>query len=237
MSVNATGTPLLSTAGSGDVLAGVIGALLASGMPAEEAAFAGAWLHGAAGDRLSQRLGDAGLLPVSSPTRCRRRGSGSGRARGKSDLRVSRRQPGGDGTDCKRSRDAARAFRRRELMGKSRCGQDLLCPWPRARPRRGGRRGCVAHLRAHQRVCRARRCNRDAPRRSLPLGRSHAGPRSGRYPGCPVRRADRRRVAGSGACRAPGAHGGGRDRVDARGRAGESGSGGRKSSERGIGSG
>jgi hydroxyethylthiazole kinase-like uncharacterized protein yjeF len=62
VSVNATGTPLLSTAGSGDVLAGVIGALLASGMPAEEAAFAGAWLHGAAGDRLSQRLGDAGLL-------------------------------------------------------------------------------------------------------------------------------------------------------------------------------
>ena len=60
--VNPTGTPLMATAGSGDVLSGAIGALLAGGLPAEEAALAGAYLHGAAGQLLSVRLGDAGLL-------------------------------------------------------------------------------------------------------------------------------------------------------------------------------
>ncbi|MEO8432615.1 MAG: NAD(P)H-hydrate dehydratase [Acidobacteriota bacterium] len=62
VSVNPTGTPLLATAGSGDVLAGALGALLAAGLPAEEAALAAAWLHGAAGQLLEERLGDAGLL-------------------------------------------------------------------------------------------------------------------------------------------------------------------------------
>lgn len=60
--VNPTGTPLMSTAGSGDVLAGAIGALFAGGLPAEEAVLVGAYLHGAAGQLLSPRLGDAGLL-------------------------------------------------------------------------------------------------------------------------------------------------------------------------------
>jgi hydroxyethylthiazole kinase-like uncharacterized protein yjeF len=60
--VNPTGSPLLATAGSGDVLAGVIGALLAGGLRAEDAAAAAAWLHGAAGERLAHTLGDAGLL-------------------------------------------------------------------------------------------------------------------------------------------------------------------------------
>jgi NAD(P)H-hydrate epimerase len=60
--VNSSGTPLLATAGSGDVLSGVIAALLAAGLPAESAAAAGAWLHGAAGERLAETLGDAGLL-------------------------------------------------------------------------------------------------------------------------------------------------------------------------------
>jgi len=45
---NPTGTPLLATAGSGDVLAGSVGALLASGLPAREAAMCGAYLHGRA---------------------------------------------------------------------------------------------------------------------------------------------------------------------------------------------
>ncbi|SEG33625.1 yjeF C-terminal region, hydroxyethylthiazole kinase-related/yjeF N-terminal region [Thermomonospora echinospora] len=47
--VNPTGTPRLATAGTGDVLSGLIGALLAGGMPAIEAATAGAYLHGLAG--------------------------------------------------------------------------------------------------------------------------------------------------------------------------------------------
>lgn len=60
--VNPTGTPLLATAGSGDVLAGLIGALIAGRLEIADAAMAGAWLHGAAGETLAQRLGDAGLL-------------------------------------------------------------------------------------------------------------------------------------------------------------------------------
>jgi NAD(P)H-hydrate epimerase len=62
VSVNPTGTPLMSTAGSGDVLAGAIGAFVAGGMGFFDAVLAGAWLHGAAGEIQARRLGDAGLL-------------------------------------------------------------------------------------------------------------------------------------------------------------------------------
>jgi len=62
VAVNPTGTPLLATAGSGDVLAGLVGALLAGGLEARAAAVAGAWLHGAAAEVLGADLGDAGLL-------------------------------------------------------------------------------------------------------------------------------------------------------------------------------
>ncbi|MDT0330774.1 NAD(P)H-hydrate dehydratase [Nocardiopsis lambiniae] len=48
VAANGTGTPLLATAGSGDVLSGIIGALMASGLPATEAAVCGAHLHGRA---------------------------------------------------------------------------------------------------------------------------------------------------------------------------------------------
>jgi len=46
--VNPTGVPWLATAGAGDVLSGVVGALLAAGLEYFDAASAGAWLHGAA---------------------------------------------------------------------------------------------------------------------------------------------------------------------------------------------
>ena len=49
--VNPTGTPWLGTAGSGDVLSGLLGALLASGLPAPLAAAGAAYIHGVAGQR------------------------------------------------------------------------------------------------------------------------------------------------------------------------------------------
>ena len=49
------GDARLATAGTGDVLAGIIGALLATGVPAFEAAAAGAWIHGQAGRQGHER--------------------------------------------------------------------------------------------------------------------------------------------------------------------------------------
>ena len=53
--VNGTGNPLLATAGTGDVLAGMIGALLAQGFDAATAARRGVCMHGAAADVLRAR--------------------------------------------------------------------------------------------------------------------------------------------------------------------------------------
>jgi NAD(P)H-hydrate epimerase len=50
VAVNSTGDVALATAGTGDVLSGVIGALLSRGMDACEAARAGAWVHGRAAE-------------------------------------------------------------------------------------------------------------------------------------------------------------------------------------------
>ncbi len=49
--INTNGTPVLATAGSGDVLAGLTGGLLAQGMAGFDAARAAVWVHGAAGQR------------------------------------------------------------------------------------------------------------------------------------------------------------------------------------------
>jgi hydroxyethylthiazole kinase-like uncharacterized protein yjeF len=58
---NPTGTPALATAGSGDVLAGLLGSLLAGGLAPERAAIAAAYVHGLAGRRAAK---DG---PVTSP--------------------------------------------------------------------------------------------------------------------------------------------------------------------------
>ena len=62
--LNPTGNPGMAVGGSGDVLAGVITALLGAGLPPLEAAACGAWLHGAAGDRCASELGQYGMLPT-----------------------------------------------------------------------------------------------------------------------------------------------------------------------------
>lgn len=61
--VNPTGNPGLARGGSGDVLSGMIAALLAQGMAPAQAALCGVWLHGAAADRTAARLGQMGMLP------------------------------------------------------------------------------------------------------------------------------------------------------------------------------
>ena len=64
--INPTACGALGTAGSGDVLTGLIGGLLAQGMTPLSAACAGVFIHGAAGERVATRLGSgltAGDLP------------------------------------------------------------------------------------------------------------------------------------------------------------------------------
>ncbi|NPA44233.1 MAG: NAD(P)H-hydrate dehydratase [Chlorobi bacterium] len=56
---NPTGSPAISTAGSGDVLTGIIGALLAQGFSLSESAQAGVYLHGLAGDLAEKEVGRA----------------------------------------------------------------------------------------------------------------------------------------------------------------------------------
>lgn len=61
---NPTGNPGMAVGGSGDVLSGIITALLGFGLPTLEAAACGAWLHGAAGDLCARELGQYGMLPT-----------------------------------------------------------------------------------------------------------------------------------------------------------------------------
>lgn len=60
--INTTGNPGLAAGGSGDVLSGIIGGCLAQGMTPLNAATLGAWLHGAAADRLAAEMGECGYL-------------------------------------------------------------------------------------------------------------------------------------------------------------------------------
>ena len=59
----------MASGGTGDVLAGTIGALLAQGLAPYDAARLGVYLHGLAGDAVRERIGDAGLLARGSPRR------------------------------------------------------------------------------------------------------------------------------------------------------------------------
>jgi ADP-dependent NAD(P)H-hydrate dehydratase / NAD(P)H-hydrate epimerase len=60
--INSTGHPGMASGGTGDVLTGVIGGLLAQGLSPEDAATLGVFLHGLAGDSLRGRLGEAGMI-------------------------------------------------------------------------------------------------------------------------------------------------------------------------------
>jgi NAD(P)H-hydrate epimerase len=60
--LSTSGNPGLASGGSGDVLAGVIGGLLAQGLTPFEAATFGAFVHGRAADAIAVRQGEAGLL-------------------------------------------------------------------------------------------------------------------------------------------------------------------------------
>ncbi|OGC08642.1 NAD(P)H-hydrate dehydratase [candidate division KSB1 bacterium RBG_16_48_16] len=60
--LNSTGNAGMATAGAGDVLTGLIAGLLAQGCPAPDAALAGVFIHGLAGDLAAEGLGQHGLL-------------------------------------------------------------------------------------------------------------------------------------------------------------------------------
>jgi NAD(P)H-hydrate epimerase len=62
MYINTTGNPGLATGGTGDVLAGAIGAFLAQGYKAAAAAVAGVYIHGLAADMVAAEYGEAGML-------------------------------------------------------------------------------------------------------------------------------------------------------------------------------
>ncbi|HET9613830.1 MAG TPA: NAD(P)H-hydrate dehydratase, partial [Candidatus Limnocylindrales bacterium] len=59
--------PALASGGTGDVLSGAIGSLLAQHLPPFDAARLGVYLHGLAGDAVRERIGDSGLLASDLP--------------------------------------------------------------------------------------------------------------------------------------------------------------------------
>ena len=62
VTVNKTGNPGMATGGSGDVLTGVIAALIGQGLTPFEAASLGVQLHGKAGDLAARKLGETSLM-------------------------------------------------------------------------------------------------------------------------------------------------------------------------------
>jgi NAD(P)H-hydrate epimerase len=61
--INSSGNPGMAKGGSGDVLTGMIGALLAQGLPTLVACGLGVWLHGRAGDLAASQHGEQSMLP------------------------------------------------------------------------------------------------------------------------------------------------------------------------------
>ncbi|MBQ8720308.1 MAG: NAD(P)H-hydrate dehydratase [Clostridia bacterium] len=66
--INDSGSSALAKAGSGDVLAGLVGSLLAQGYAPLSAAALSAYLHGKAGDRLARKYSSYGVAPSDIPT-------------------------------------------------------------------------------------------------------------------------------------------------------------------------
>lgn len=65
--VNTTGNPGMATGGSGDVLSGLLAALLAQGLAPFDAARLAVHVHGKAGDRVAERLSQTGLIAEDLP--------------------------------------------------------------------------------------------------------------------------------------------------------------------------
>jgi hydroxyethylthiazole kinase-like uncharacterized protein yjeF len=94
--------PALATGGTGDVLSGIIGGLLAQGLDTGPAARLGVYLHGMAGDIVRERLGDAGLLasdlPDAVPTARKRLAGIAERSKPGKRVGFAVRDGDGDGT-------------------------------------------------------------------------------------------------------------------------------------------